>query len=41
MVTAENRQFPMPRDEIKWLSCETLMSHKSGVSRRFGFDWFF
>jgi len=32
---AENRQFPMPRDEIKRLRCETLTSRKSRVSRRF------
>jgi hypothetical protein len=37
MVDVENRQFPMPRDEIKRLRCETLAGRKSRVLRRFEF----
>ena len=38
---AENRQFPMRRDEIKRLRCEILVSHKPRVSRRFEFGGVF
>ncbi len=41
MFGAENRQFPVPGDEIKRLRCETLVSHKSRVSRRFEFGGVF
>ena len=37
MVAAENRQSPLPRDEIKRMRCETLESSKRGVSRCFQF----
>ena len=33
MFGAEIGQFPMPRDEIKRLRCETLVSGKSGFFR--------
>ena len=37
MFGAENRQFLMPRDEIKQLRCETLAWREPRVSRRFEF----
>ena len=37
MFAAEIDQCPVPRGEIKRLRCETLVSHKSRVSRRFEF----
>jgi len=37
MFGAENRQFPVPAGEIKRLRCETLVSSKWRVSRRFEF----
>ncbi len=41
MLAAEGRQFPVPSDEIKRLSYETLACRKSLVSRRFEFGGVF
>ncbi len=40
-IAAENRQFPRQTGEIKRRRCETLVSHKSRVSRRFEFGGVF
>jgi hypothetical protein len=37
MFGAEIGQFPVPTSEIKRLRCETLVSHKSRISRRLEF----
>jgi len=41
MFGAENRQFPGQTGEIKRLRCETLVSSKHFVSRRFEFGGVF
>ena len=40
-IRCEHYQFPMPRAEIKRLGCETRVSRKSRMSRRFEFGGVF